>query len=182
MYWLETSSCDLRDMNNLPEPAKKRRRAGLIGREPEAVEQGRMFALFALAGESYAVPISLVQEIIKPKQITHIPHTPDFLRGVVNLRGKIVPVVDLRMKMGLGGGEMTRLSRIVIVRLGEQNIGMFVDSVAEVRRIEDGKIAPASPLISGPADSDMLEGVANIDEKIVSILDIGKALKESARS
>ncbi|MFH1540067.1 MAG: chemotaxis protein CheW [bacterium] len=169
-------------MKKLAKPRETGKKLKLSRHEKHADAEGRLYVRFKLAEETYGVPISSVQEIIKPKQITEIPHTPDFLCGVVNLRGKIVPVIDLRMRLGLPTGEITKFTRIVIVRFKEQVIGMLVDSVIEVRPIAEEKIEAASPLIAGPVDSDFFEGVANLDERIVIILDIGKVLKKPTLS
>jgi len=139
--------------------------------------EGRNHVFFLQSDEKYAVSIEFVQEIIKPKEITEIPHTPDFLRGVVNLRGKIVPVIDLRRRFGLPGNEITRASRIVVVRHADQVIGLLVDSVMAVQPIPDRKIEPVPEMLSGPVDSDFFSGIANLDGVIVTIIDLKKVLR-----
>jgi len=150
-----------------------------IYRDRDQLEnEGRNYVFFLLSGETYAVSIEYVQEIIKPKEITEIPHTPEFLRGVVNLRGKIVPVIDLRRRFGLPGNEITKSTRIVVVRSQEQVIGLLVDSVMSVQPIHEKKIEAVPDMLSGPVDSDFFDGVANLDGVIVILIDLKKALRK----
>lgn len=147
--------------------------------EPEI--EGRNHVFFLLSGEKYAVGIESVQEIIKPKEITGIPHTPDYLRGVVNLRGKIVPVIDLKMRFGLPGSELSKSARIVVVRRQDQVLGLLVDAVLSVQPIPDKKIEPAPEILSGPVDSSFFEGIANLDNVIVAIIDLSKTLRKPVK-
>jgi purine-binding chemotaxis protein CheW len=140
--------------------------------------KGRNFVFFLLTGEKYAVGIESVQEIIKPKEITEIPHTPGYLRGVVNLRGKIVPVIDLRMRFGLPGSELTKAARIVVVRCQEQVLGLLVDAVLSVQPIPENKIETTPEMLSGPVSSNFFDGIANLDNVIVAIIDLAKTLRK----
>jgi len=143
---------------------------------------GRLYVRFELAGEKYAIPIDSIQEILKPQNLTEIPHTPDFLSGVVNLRGKIVPVVDLRLRLELPCSEIKKSSRIIVVRGQDQFIGLLVDSVAEVCPIAKSRIEQASPIISGPVSTDYFDGIANLDNDIVAILDLKKVLRKPKKN
>lgn len=139
-------------------------------------DSGRLFVRFELAAEKYAIPIDSVQEILKPQNLTEIPHTPDFLSGIVNLRGKIVPVVDLRLRLDLPQCEIKKSTRIIVIRGQEQFIGLLVDAVAEVCPIAKASIEVVSPIISGQVNSDYFEGIANIGDDIVALLDLKKVL------
>jgi purine-binding chemotaxis protein CheW len=140
--------------------------------------EGRNHVFFLLSGEKYAISIESAQEIIKPKEITEIPHTPAFLRGVVNLRGKIVPVIDLRTRFGLAGSGITKTSRIVVVRSQDQVIGLLVDAVLSVQPIPEKKVEAVPEMLSGPVASDFFKGIANLDGTVVAIIDLSKTLRK----
>ena len=140
--------------------------------------EGSNYVFFLLSGEKYAVGIESVQEIIKPKEITEIPHMPGFLRGVVNLRGKIVPVIDLRTRFNLPASELTKSARIVVVRRQDQVLGLLVDAVLSVQPIPESKIEAVPEMLSGPVASSFFDGVANLDNVIIAIIDLGKTLRK----
>ena len=102
----------------------------------------RQLVIFDLAAESYGVDINAVQGIIRMQTITKVPRTPEFVEGVINLRGEVIPVVDLRKRFGLTATEETKDSRIVVVYIGGQQVGMVVDAVTEVLRISADSIEP----------------------------------------
>jgi purine-binding chemotaxis protein CheW len=143
--------------------------------------KGLEYVVFALGAEKFAVGIESIQEILKPQNVTEIPHTPDFLVGVINLRGKIVPVVDLRQRLGMSAKEVGKSSRIIVAIHQSQAIGMLVDSVLAVQPVATKRIERASPLISGAVDSDYFEGIANLGNYIVTILDVKKVLNKPSR-
>lgn len=143
-----------------------------------AVEQEEQLVAFRLAGETYGVPISLVQEIIRSCEITAIPRTPEYVRGVVNLRGKIVPVIDLRRRLGLPPADETAATRIVVVEVETGTVGMIVDGVSEVLRLSSKQIEPPSDLVAD-VDTDLIRGVGKRDAGLVILLDIEKTLRMS---
>ena len=96
--------------------------------------------VFELGKEHYAVDISAVESIIKMQAITVVPHTPAFVEGVTNLRGSVLPVIDLRKRFGLAMDEISKKSRIVVIALGKTKVGMIVDAVSEVLRVPDDAI------------------------------------------
>ena len=114
--------------------------------------------VFTLANETYGVDISTVNEIIRMQEITEVPMTPDFVEGVINLRGRIVPVIDLRKRFNLEMAEVTQSSRIIVVELNDITVGMIVDSVSEVLRLPKENTEPTPPMVSG-VDSAYLKGV-----------------------
>ena len=144
--------------------------------QPE--DQGRIYVFFSLGDEAYAVGIDRAREILKPKDITEIPHTPDYLCGVVNLRGKIVPVVDLRRRFGMPRAQFTKASRIIIVHYGQQDIGLLVDAVTSVQVIPDTHIDSAPEMLSSAIAADYINSIANLDGVIVIIIDLDRALKK----
>ncbi|KKM12437.1 chemotaxis protein CheW [Clostridiales bacterium PH28_bin88] len=131
--------------------------------------------VFQLAGETYGIDISSVHEIIRMQTITEVPRTPDFVEGVINLRGKIVPVIDLHKRFGLPVGEETQNSRIMVVEVNGVTVGMIVDSVSEVLRLPVANIEPPPPMLSS-VDVAYLRGVGKWQEQLIILLDLDKVL------
>lgn len=140
--------------------------------------------VFQLSTEEYGVPIIQVEEIVRIPEITHIPNMPDFIEGVINLRGRIIPIVDLRCRFKLEEKLRDERSRIIVGRIvvstekqEEQNIGLIVDSVAEVLRVSKEIIEPIPPTISY-IDTQYLNGVVKLENRIVILLDLPRVLTE----
>ena len=112
------------------------------------------------------------------QEITRVPRAPEFIEGVINLRGKVIPVVDLRSRFSMPGTERTDEHRIVVVDVSGQDIGMVVDAVMEVSRISSSLIEPPSNVIS-TNDSEYLTGIVKADEKLIIVLDIAKVICET---
>jgi purine-binding chemotaxis protein CheW len=140
------------------------------------LEQEEQLVAFRLGGETYGIPISLVHEIIRSSEITQVPRTAEYVRGVINLRGKVVPVLDLRLRLGLPPIEETRTTRIVVVEVENGIIGMIVDAVSEVLRLPISQIEPPSELVAS-IETDLIRGVGKRDQDLVILLDIYKTLK-----
>jgi len=140
-----------------------------------SVDQWEQLVVFELSNEHYGVDIGAVNTIIRMQEITEIPRTPDFVEGVINLRGSIIPVIDLRKRFGLPVGEITKASRIVVVEAGGQMIGMVVDAVAETLRLSADSIEPPSPVIAS-VDAEYLRGVGKQENRLVILLDLEKVL------
>jgi purine-binding chemotaxis protein CheW len=128
-----------------------------------------------LAGEAYGVEIGRVEEIIRMQPITRIPNGPAFIEGVTNLRGRVIPVLDLRKRFGLPSSEATRRSRIVVGELGEHTVGLVVDGVSEVLLVGSDAVEPPSTLVTS-ADSAFLRGVAKLEERLILLLDLSRIL------
>jgi purine-binding chemotaxis protein CheW len=131
---------------------------------------------FRLNGERYGIPISAVHEIIRATEITHVPNTSPSVLGVFNLRGKIVPVIDLRMRLTLPVTEQTRSTRIVVVESEQGIVGMMVDAVEEVMRMRTGDIEPPAGIVAG-VDTDYLRGVGKSEDGLTILLDLDKVLQ-----
>ena len=140
----------------------------------------RQLVVFQLGAELYGVEISRVHEIIRLQAVTRVPRTPTFVEGVINLRGKVIPVVDLRRRFGLPAAEHTRASRIVVVEIGDQVVGIIVDGVSEVLRVSSGTIEPPSPVVAG-LDSEYIHGIAKLPERLVILLDLERILARDER-
>ena len=108
----------------------------------------KQLVVFTLASEAYGVDIGAVREIIQMQNITRVPRTPDYVEGVINLRGRVIPVVDLRTRFGFPAAERNKDTRIVVVDIGSQDIGVVVDAVPEVLRVAADAIAPPSSIIT----------------------------------
>ncbi|MDN5362800.1 MAG: purine-binding chemotaxis protein CheW [Moorella sp. (in: firmicutes)] len=134
--------------------------------------------VFQLAGETYGVEINHVQEIIRLQTITEIPRTPAFVEGVINLRGRIIPILDMHKRFHLPAAEATNNTRIMVVELGEVTVGMIVDSVSEVLRLPADSIEPPPPMISG-IDVAYLKGVGKWNDKLIILLALDRVLRES---
>jgi purine-binding chemotaxis protein CheW len=133
-----------------------------------------------LAGEAYGVEIGRVQEIIRMQPITRVPNGPAFIEGVTNLRGRVIPVLDLRKRFALDQEEPTRRSRIVVGELGEHTVGLVVDGVSEVLRVSAEAVEPPSSLVT-TSDSAYLRGVAKLGERLILLLDLSKVLSQVER-
>lgn len=132
--------------------------------------------VFQLAGETYGVEITSVQEIIRMQEITKVPRTPPFVEGVINLRGRIIPVIDLRKRFRLPLGEKTATSRIIVVEVGQVTVGMIVDAVSEVFRLPTGALEPPPP-VTRSVDTAFLKAVGKWGEKLIILLDLERVLK-----
>jgi purine-binding chemotaxis protein CheW len=131
-----------------------------------------------LGGEAYGVEIGRVEEIIRMQSVTRIPNGPAFIEGVTNLRGRVIPVLDLRKRFGLPASKPTRRSRIVVGELGEHTVGLVVDGVSEVLLVSSEAVEPPSTLVTS-ADSAFLRGVAKLEERLILLLDLSRILTHS---
>jgi purine-binding chemotaxis protein CheW len=140
----------------------------------------QQLVVFELGAELYGVEIARVHEIIRLQTVTRVPRAPAFVEGVINLRGKVIPVVDLRRRFGLPSAEHTRSTRIVVVEIGDQVVGIVVDGVSEVLRVNTATVEPPSPVIAG-IDSEYLHGIAKLPERLVVLLDLDRVLAKDER-
>jgi purine-binding chemotaxis protein CheW len=138
--------------------------------------------IFHLAKEHYGLPITKVQDINRLMPITKMPSVPDFLEGIINLRGKIIPVVDLRKRFSLPAVEHTDSTRIIIVQIRRELVGIIVDSVTEVARISSKDIEPPPATFSADIDVKHVLGVGKRADSLITLLDIDQIMtdKEAA--
>jgi len=134
----------------------------------------KQLVIFKLTDEEFGVDISEVREIIKMEEITKVPNTANFINGVINLRGKVIVVVDLSLKLNLPAKESDKNTRIIIIEFNDTNLGMIVDSATEVLRVQSDKIEAAPKIITDKIGSHYLEGVAVLDDRLVILLDLVK--------
>ncbi len=131
--------------------------------------------VFELANEHYGVDIAAVEGIIKMQLITVVPHAPSFVEGVTNLRGSVLPVIDLRKRFNLPPEETTKNSRIVVITIDTVKVGMIVDAVSEVLRVSEDAIEPTPPIIT-TVDSAFITGIAKLEGRLIILLDLAKVL------
>jgi purine-binding chemotaxis protein CheW len=130
---------------------------------------------FNLLKEEFGVEISTVQEIIRATDITPVPGAPSHVRGVINLRGKIIPVVDLRRRFSLPEVDISDNQRIVVVELGPKRIGMLVDSVSQVIKVPVG-VVEEMPDEAINVDENYIKGVGKLDSRLIIMLDLNRSL------
>ncbi len=139
--------------------------------------EDQQYLTFNLADEYYGVDILKVQEIKGYTTVTRIPNTPDYLKGVLNLRGTIVPIVDLRMKFGMGITEPTSFTVVVVVNVRNRVMGFLVDAVSDVLDLNAKDIQPP-PELGSAVDIKFVAGIGNANDRLVTLLDIDRVLTE----
>ena len=140
-------------------------------------EEVLQFVTFTLNNEEYAVDILSVQEINRIAEITKIPNSPPYVEGVVNLRGKVIPVINLRNKFGFEKKSIDDTSRIIIMDIRGITYGIIVDSVSEVLRVQSGTVEPTPPM-SSDANSKFIKGLAKLDDRLIILIDIDNLIDE----
>jgi purine-binding chemotaxis protein CheW len=135
--------------------------------------------VFQLGGEEFGVEIMKVQEIIRMPEITQIPQSPEFVEGVINLRGRIIVVINLDKRFNLTSKEIDSNSRIIVVEIGENVVGMIVDSVNEVLRIPKSSVEPAPELVTSSISREYITGVGKIDDRLLILLDLAKVMNKN---
>lgn len=139
----------------------------------EAASGQLQLVTFDVAGEEFAVDILAVREINRMMSLTRVPNSPAEVEGVINLRGKIIPVIDLRRRFGMERTQHSQDSRIVVVEVMERVVGFIVDRVHEVLRIEKSIVEPAPEMVCS-IDSDFIAGVGKLEDRLVILLDVVK--------
>ncbi|WP_164668975.1 chemotaxis protein CheW [Virgibacillus doumboii] len=137
----------------------------------------RKVIVFRLNDEEYAVSVQQVGSIERIQPITRVPQTADFVKGVINLRGVVTPIIDLRIRFGLEETDFTESSRIIIIYLDDIEVGLIVDSANDVIDIPENVIEPA-PEVVGTADVDYIDGVAKLDNRLLILLNMREVLSK----
>lgn len=130
---------------------------------------------FKLGKEEFGVDILKVQEINRMLKITEMPNAPEFVEGIVNLRGRIIPVIDLKKRLRMETKERDNSTRIIVVELSGKTVGFIVDEVSEVLRIEPHITEPPPEMVAG-ISSDYITAVAKLDDRLLILLDLNKVL------
>jgi purine-binding chemotaxis protein CheW len=152
------------------------------GGDKSAAETSEQYLTFMLAGEEYGVDILRVQEIKGWDKVTRIPHTPDYVLGVINLRGAVVPILDLRRRFGLETIDFGPTTVVIVVRvmsgLTERTVGVVVDAVSEVYNVDAADSKPP-PDVCGSVDTVFVKALATVEEKMLILLDIDRLIGNS---
>lgn len=130
---------------------------------------------FSIGEEEFGVNILKVQEIIRTMEITKVPRAPDFVEGVINLRGKVIPIIDLRRRFGLAPRGHDKNTRIIVIEINNIIVGFVVDAVSEVLRIPASTVEPPPPVVAG-VESDYVSGVGKLQDRLLIMLDLDKLL------
>ena len=154
------------------------RQIAAVGKK-EVVAQGQQYLTFSVSGEVFAVPITVIKEIIEYRIPTDVPMMPGYVRGVINLRGRVVPVIDLSVRFARAKGEVSKRTCIVILEIAQeglqQDISVVVDAVSAVVEIADAEIEPP-PAFGTRLRADFISGMGKIGERFVIILDVDRVL------
>lgn len=146
-------------------------------REQQAISQ---IVVFQMDNEYYGADINVVREVVPLQRVTYVPRTPEYVLGVINLRGRVIPVIDLRRRLGLPAGAVTKATRIAIGEVDGDQVGMVVDSVEEVARVPADAVEPPSSLLS-QLDREHVLGVAKVGDRLITLLDLRQILMREER-
>jgi purine-binding chemotaxis protein CheW len=134
---------------------------------------------FKLSDETYGIEITKIREIILVGEITRVPETPHYIKGLINLRSSVIPVIDLRARFALAENELTQDSRIMVLNVGRRTIGIVVDSVNEVLRVSQDQISPAPPTVASLGNQYMT-GLVRLEDQLLILLDVDRLFGEEA--
>jgi len=147
-------------------------------RSPEEILQ---LVSFTVGREEFGLDILRVQEINRMTEITRVPNAPPFVSGVINLRGKVIPIVDLRLRFGMNEAELNSQTRIIVVELETNVVGFIVDSVREVLRVPRKIMEPPPPMVAG-IGSEYLTAVCKLEDRLLILLDLDAVLSTTERA
>jgi len=163
---LSTPNEETRDWDALARAAASR------GESPESLETVQQLLCFELAGSPYAVPVERVREIVRMRPVTPVPRTPKEVRGVISLRGEMIELIDLRLRLGLGSIEPSRQTRIIVIKTQDDEVvGLLVDAVREVLRVTDDAIQPATGSETGAVND-----LCKFRDEFVSMIELDRVL------
>jgi purine-binding chemotaxis protein CheW len=151
----------------------------LAERETGSRSVGQEYVTFSLNDEEYAFDALNVREIIEFGNVTKVPHLPDFFKGVINLRGTIIPVVDLKQKFGMESGNYQKHTCVIVTEFSKGVMGVIVDAVSDVMYLADESIS-STPSFGTKIRTDFIKGMGKVGDRLVLILDVDKVLTEEA--
>jgi purine-binding chemotaxis protein CheW len=164
---------DLFSASHKPEGAWWRSKGGRMSQEKPKEYQ---LVAFTIGDQEFGMDINQVREIIRLVQITHLPQAPEFIEGAINLRGKVFAVVDLAKKLGLKSRERGKTTRIIIVEVGETNVGMIVDSVSEVLRLSSDCMEDVPDLVDTDVPEHYIRGIVKLKDRLLVFLDLNTVI------
>jgi purine-binding chemotaxis protein CheW len=135
---------------------------------------------FTISNEEFGLDILRVQEIIRTMEITRVPRAPEFVEGVINLRGKVIPIIDLRRRFGMESKKHDSQTRIIVVEIHTMIVGFVVDSVSEVLRIQSSTVEPPPAVVSG-IESEYISGVGKLEDRLLILIDLDKLLSKDEK-
>jgi purine-binding chemotaxis protein CheW len=135
---------------------------------------------FTISNEEFGLDILRVQEIIRTMEITRVPRAPEFVEGVINLRGKVIPIIDLRRRFGMESKKHDSQTRIIVVEIHAMIVGFVVDSVSEVLRIQSSTVEPPPAVVSG-IESEYISGVGKLEDRLLILIDLDKLLSDTEK-
>ncbi len=141
----------------------------------ETKDQSMQMISFAVGGEEFGVDIQTVKEVIRIGEITPLPRAPAFLKGVINLRGDVIPIIDLRERFGLASEAYSEMTRVIVTEIGEKSVGMVVDRVSHVIRVAQSQIEAAPPWLGG-LTGEYVRGVARVEKRLIVLLNMDTIL------
>ena len=146
-------------------------------RQREIRDEGELNQLisFEVGGEEYGMEILRVKEVIRLREIIRLPRAPSFVKGIINLRGDVIPIIDLRDRFGLEHQEYSTMTRVIVVDVEGRLVGMVVDAASQVVRIPADQIEPPPPIVGG-LSAEYIKGVGKLDERLVILLNIDRIL------
>jgi purine-binding chemotaxis protein CheW len=130
---------------------------------------------FTIGHEEFGVDILAVQEIIRTMEITKVPKAPHFVEGVINLRGKVIPIIDLRSRFNMASKKHDKSTRIIVLEINAMIVGFVVDAVSEVLRVPANTVEPPPPVVAG-IESEYISGIGKLDDRLLILLDLNKLL------
>jgi purine-binding chemotaxis protein CheW len=148
----------------------------------ESLEELIQLVSFNLGQEEYGVAVLKVREIIRVPEITRVPNTPIYVEGVINLRGKVIPIMSMRKRFNLGEIERDKRTRIMVMEVDGELMGFIVDAVSEVIRISESEIQPPPAVVTSGVDQECLSGVVNQTERLLVLLDLEKITTRDERT
>lgn len=151
--------------------------------EAYAGDHGELIQLvsFSLDNEEYGVDVLKVREIIRMPSITRVPNTPHYVEGVINLRGKVIPIINMRCRFGLAELETDKQTRIMVLDVEGELMGFIVDAVSEVIRISSSEIQPSPAVVTSGIDQECISGVINQADRLLVLLDLQKMFSQEER-
>ena len=147
----------------------------------EMKEERIQLVSFRIGNEEHGINVLKVREIIRIPNITRVPNTPEYIEGVINLRGKVIPIISLRKKFYLPEAENDSRTRIIVMDMDNELMGFIVDSVAEVIRIAISEIQPPPPIVTGGIEQECISGVINHAERLLVLLNLEKMFSSEER-
>jgi purine-binding chemotaxis protein CheW len=146
--------------------------------DDEESSQASKYLLFNIDDEVYGINIAHVVEIIEMQRITEVPDMPPFVKGVINLRGRVIPVVDLRLRFGMAEREHDDRTCMIIVRIGSSSVGFIVDTVAEVQDIQDSDVEPPPQFRTSSGRDQYISGLGKVGDSVRILIDVRKLVSE----